>query len=187
MPNVIYLLSWIIGLCVLWLIWSLGFKSLSLDYFRERLFELRFKLFRLGMSGDLPFDSDAYRSLETLMCGLLRYAHRVTLLTYIFSLVEQERAKQEKDYVDFGRQIALRISRLDTGTQKKLAEIVSGVRTSIILYMAFSSLLMMAIIVGVKVAKLLGLWKPSKATLTAVIEQEAYKVESRRSVSMAAA
>jgi hypothetical protein len=186
MQNTIYLLSWVVGLCALWLLWSLGFKPLSLDYFRERLFELRFELFRLGMSGEIPFDNDAYRSIEILICGLLRYGHRLTLLTYIFSLVEQEKAKQDKGYVDVGKQIALRISRLEKDTQLKIAKIIRGVRTSIILYMAFSSLLMLAIIIVVKIAKLLGLWKPSKATLTGVIEQEAYRVESRRSLGLAA-
>jgi hypothetical protein len=188
MQNTVYFLSWVTALCSLWFIWSLGVKSLVVDYLRERLFELRFELFRLGMSGEVPFQSDAYRSLEILMCGLLRYAHRVSLLTYILSRVEQERAKKAKDYIDVGQQMTLKVSRLTPEAQKKIATILVETRKAIIFYMAFSSLLMLLIMVILQLAKLVGIWrKPSKAKLTGVIEQEAYRSEFRRPSRLVAA
>jgi len=101
MQSPVYLLSWVTGACALWLFWSLGIKRLFLDGFRERLFELRFELFRLGMSNELPYESDTYRTLEMLICGMLRFGHRITFLTYVMCVVEQQRAKKEKDFVDF--------------------------------------------------------------------------------------
>ena len=69
MQSPVLLLSWVIALCVLWFLWSFGIKRLLLDGFRERVFELRFDLFRLGMSGEVPFGGDTYRTLEIVING----------------------------------------------------------------------------------------------------------------------
>jgi hypothetical protein len=170
-------------------LWSLGIKRLFLDAFRERLFELRFELFRLGMSGELPFDSETYRIFEMLICGMLRFGHRITFLTYILCLREQERAKKDKDFVDLSQQIALKISRLDPKTRSKLVEIMEGLRIATILYMAFTSLLFLLVLVRYEVAKVLGLLRPDHETerITFVIESEAYRSESMRGLRVAVA
>jgi hypothetical protein len=186
MQSPIYLLSWVGGACSLWFLWSLGIKRLVLDRFRERLFELRFELFCLGMSGELPFDSETYRTLETLICGLLRFAHRITLLTYLFSRIERERAKKDKNYVDLAQQIALMISREHPKTQAKLGKILEGLSSAITVYWAFTSLLFILVFAVFEVAKALGLWRPEQETeqITFVVEHEAYRAESLR-VAMA--
>jgi hypothetical protein len=179
MQDPIFLMSWVAGVCALWFIWNLGIRNLFLASLRERLFELRFDLFRLGMDGDLPFNSDTYRAIETLLCGVLRFAHRITVLTYFSSRIEQERAKSDKDYVDVSAQIALKISRLDPATQEKLTTLLTNARSAIVLYMAVNSLLFMAVIACFLVAKWLGLWSPDGARkeLSAPIEREAYRME----------
>jgi hypothetical protein len=189
MQSPIYLLSWVAGACSFWFLWSLGIKKLFLDAFRERLFELRFELFRLGISGELPFDNETYRTLETLICGLLRYGHRITFLTYVFSVIEQERAKKDKSYVDVSQQIALKISRLDSKTQSKLGRILKGLSMAINLYMAFTSLFFLSIFSVYKVAKFFGIWQPVQETkqISFVVEREAYRAESLRPVRLAAA
>jgi hypothetical protein len=187
MENSIYLLSWVAGLCALWFLWSLGIKPLVLDFFRERLFELRFQLFRLGMNGELDFGNDTYRTLETLLCGLIRFSHRITFLTFIFSLVEQEKAKKEKGYADLGQQIALKISRLDPDTQTKLKALLTGVRSAIILYLVFSSVLFMTIIFLYYVRRLVGLGPKTDDTdeISSVVEREAYRAEYLRGLRVA--
>lgn len=182
MQSPIYFLSWTAAACLLWLFWSFGIKRLFLDIFRERLFEIRFEMFRLGISGELPFDSETYRTLETLICGLLRFAHRITFLTFLFSRIEQERAQKEKDYVDIGLQISLMISRQDSKTQARLLKILQDLKTAIYVYMAFSSLFLLSLIIVYKVARVLGLWQPGKAEkeISGVVEREAYRAESMR-------
>jgi hypothetical protein len=189
MQSPLYLLSWIVAACSLWLLWSLGIKRLFLDSFRERLFELRFELFRLGVSGELPFDSDTYRTLETLICGLLRFGHRISLLTFILCRKEQERAKKDKDFVDLSQQIALKISRLDPATQAKLLRILEGVRGATIVYMSFTSLLFLSVFTAYLTAKFLGVWHAMEKAkeISFVIEREAYLSESMRPLRVAAA
>jgi hypothetical protein len=181
MQSPIFLVSWAAGLCALWFLWSLGIKRLLLDGFRERLFELRFELFRLGCDGSLPFDSDTYRSLETLINGLLRFAHRVFFMSYVLSRIEQEQAKKDKDYVDVSKQLALKISRLDPTARSKVIGILNSIRSAIVLYMTFSSLFLFALIMVLLFLKRLGLWRPdnAKAELSGVIEREAYRFGDR--------
>ena len=189
MQTPVYLLSSVVGLSTLWFVWSLGIKKLWLDRLRERLFEQRFELFRLGMSGELPFESDTYRSLEILFCGLLRFGHRITFLTYIFSTIEQKSAKQDKDYVDSSMQIALKISRLQPETQQKLTKILNDVRSELLRYMAITSLLFLGMAVVFTIAKIVGLWHPetAKEEVGRVIEREAYRAESMRPLRVALA
>jgi len=189
MQSPLYLLSWVAGLCACWFVWNFGIKRTFLDLFRERLFALRFELFRLGMSDELPFDSDTYRTIETLLSGLLRFGHRITLSTYIFSSIEQERAKKSKDYTDVSLQIALKISRLEPKTRTKLMEILSGVRLAVVLYMGFTSLFCLTYLAALTVGRLLGLKRSNEAQerVAFVIEREAYRVESRRSLGAATA
>ncbi len=187
MHSPLYLLIWVTGVCSLWLLWNLGFRSLFLDLFRERIFGLRYSLFRLGMDGELQFDSDIYRTLETLMCGLLRFGHRLTPLTYVFSWREQERAKREKDHVDISQQIALKISRLEPEVQIKVQKLLVELRRDILLYMAFSSLWFLLIMAVMMSAKAVGLWRPEKGKVSDVIAHEAYRAESKRSLTFSPA
>ena len=189
MLNPVYLLSWVGALCAAWFLWTLGIRRLLLDGMRERLFDLRFRLFRLGTTGELPFDSEAYRVLELLICGLLRFGHRITFLTFLFSQIEGERAKKEKNYEDVSKQIALKIARLKPETQEKLGQILKDLHSALIVYMAFSSLFFLSIFIVMNVCKWLGLWHPENARerVTRVIEREAYLAESRRGVCLAAA
>ena len=72
------LLSAVGALCAAYFLWTLGIRKFILDMIGERIFELRFELFRLCMNGELEFDDDAYRALETLLSGLLRFGHRIS-------------------------------------------------------------------------------------------------------------
>lgn len=189
MQSPVYLLSWVGAVCVAWFLWTLGVRPLMLDAMRERLFELRFRLFRLGTAGELSFDSEAYRALELLFCGLLRFGHRITFLTFLLSQIESERAKKEKDYVDVSNQIALKISRLTPEAQAKLGQVIEDMHKALIVYMALSSLFFLSIFLVMKVSKWLGLWHPenAKERVTRVIEREAYLAESRRGIRLATA
>lgn len=189
MLNPIYLVSVVASVCGAYLVWSLGIRKLYLDLMRERLFELRFELFRLGMSGELSFDSDAYRALETLFNGLLRYGHRISFLSWVISSRAIARAQQEKDYVSVSAQISLKVSRLNQETQAKITQIIERVHTAVIAYMAFSSLFLLLIYIVAKVLEAFSLvdFDENKKNAREVIEREAYVLETRRGLRLATA
>jgi len=189
MNSPFYLLIWITAVCVAGLIWSLGIKRLFLDIFRERLFELRFRLYSMGMDGELAYNDPAYRTFEMLLCGLVRFAHRITFLTYVVSLRQQRQAMKDKDHVDLNKQIALTVSRLAPGEQKKLNDIAQEARTALVLYMVFTSIPLFTIVMAFVCARRLGLISQgsTKEHFTSPIEQEAYGFESRRHLKLAVA
>ncbi len=189
MQSPIYFLSVVGSLCAAYFVWTLGIRKFFLDIMRERIFELRFDLFRLGMTGELPFDSDAYRTIETLLNGLLRFGHRISLLTFFFSARAISRAQKEKDYVDVSAQISLKVSRLEPSTQKKILEILKGVHTAVSVYMAFSSLLFISLYFTLKTLEFFGFvhLQGTRDNVREVIEREVYIAESRRGMSLAVA
>jgi hypothetical protein len=189
MNSPLYLFTWVTAACVAGAIWSFGIKLLMLDWLRERLFELRFKLFEMGMEDQIKFDDPAYRSFELLFCGLLRFAHRITFLSYLFSARQRSRASKEKDYVDVAQQIALRVSRLNPTTQEKFNDIAQKAREALIYYMIFSSIPLFVFIMSLVLAKRVGLIKldGAKEKIIVPIEQEAYRCEERSRLRVALA
>lgn len=179
MQYEVYLLSIVLSVGGMWFVWDLGLKKLFLDGFRERLFELRFQLFTMAESGELSFDDDAYRAIETLLCGLLRFGHRITFLSYMLSVMEQEKTKKSEEYVDYHKQIQLKITRTSPAVQEKLQTILSETHKMVTIYIALSSLLFMAAAVIFVVLRALNLIrKIGKSEISSVVESEAYRAES---------
>jgi hypothetical protein len=189
MQSPIYLLSAVGSLCAAYFLWTLGIRKFFLDMMRERIFELRFDLFRLGMNGELPFDDEAYRALETLLSGLLRFGHRISFLTFLLSAREISRAQKEKDYVNVAAQISLKVSRLQPEAQKKILEILKGAHSAVIGYMVLSSLLLVSLFFVMKTLELFGLvhLEGTKDNVREAIEREVYIAESRRGMRLATA
>ncbi|MGH9605811.1 MAG: hypothetical protein ACRD3N_08935 [Terracidiphilus sp.] len=188
MQTPFYFLSTVAAICAAYFLWTIGIRKLRLDVLRENLFELRFQLFHLGMSGELPFDDDAYRAVEILLNGLLRFGHRISFLTYLLSQIETARAKKDKDYVDVSAQIALKIARVDPETQKKIRTILEKAHSAVIGYMALSSLFVLSLYVATKALGIFGVrLDGAKVNARDAIEREAYLAECRRGLRLAAA
>lgn len=58
-----------------------------LDAYRQTLFELRDKLFDLGLKPEITFDHPAYRHLNLQINSLLRYAHKTKLSLFMTHLL----------------------------------------------------------------------------------------------------
>jgi hypothetical protein len=75
-----------LSLIGLWTLAFVLFPDHRADAFRQRLFDLRAKLFDYAASGAVPFDHPAYGLLRLRMNGLIRFAHRFTSLQFLFVL-----------------------------------------------------------------------------------------------------
>jgi len=175
--NVIYFTALLATLSGIWLVWDLGFRKLVLGLFREKLFKLRFDLFRMAANGEIAFDDEAYRSIETLICGLLRFAHQVTLFGFLLSLQEQRQAKKANEYVDYHGQIQLKISRNPAEAQAKLHAILTEIQNAVFTYMTFSSLIVLGPLI---LSKALNLGFKSRQRVSRVMESEIYRAESQQ-------
>jgi hypothetical protein len=182
MNSPIDLLVWITATCAIGLIWSLGIKRLALDIFRERLFEIRFQLYTMAMDGELSQEEAAYRNFELLLCGMVRFAHRITFSTFVFSHRQQQQAMKEKDYVDVGKLLTSSMLRLAPDTKRKLNEISESIRTALLLYMVLSSIPLFTVMMAYGIASRLRLTASTntKEQFSTPIEQEAYRFGTKR-------
>lgn len=63
----------------LWYFFFWMHKNHSVEIFRQKMFDLRDRLFDDAMDGKIGFNHPAYRLLRNTMNGFLRHGHRVTL------------------------------------------------------------------------------------------------------------
>jgi hypothetical protein len=132
------------------------------------------------MSGQLDFNSDAYRSIETLLCGLLRFAHRVTLLGFVSSVRERAKAKNKDEFVDYHKQIELKVSRTAPGVQEKLNKILNDTSTAVVVYMSLSSVFFLAFAIVFFICRGLGIVRDgAESQISSIMESEVYREESR--------
>jgi hypothetical protein len=70
----------VFALASLWLLIFVLRRRYCEDKFRDELFTLRDELFDYAASGNIEFDHHAYTLLRTRMNGIIRYAHRASLM-----------------------------------------------------------------------------------------------------------
>lgn len=63
------------------------FRRQEVDRFRQKMFELRDKLFLEAANGLVGFDHPAYGYLRTTMNGFIRFAHRVSIWHAVIGFV----------------------------------------------------------------------------------------------------
>lgn len=68
----------------LWFLYFKLYRDYRTDLFRQRLFRLRDDLFEEARRGALSFDDPSYRMLRGLLNGYIRFAHRVSFLSFVF-------------------------------------------------------------------------------------------------------
>lgn len=177
--NIIYFTSTVWSIGGLWALWNLGIRRLLLDNFRDALFEERDRLYRLSQDGRIDCDSDAYRSVELLLNGLIRYAHRFTIAYLFLSHMAAEKArKNNSSETSFSNELQSHIAKVkDESVREELAGIVSRIGLLLPKYVAKSSLLCMfaaaIYVVAARFKPVLAVRRRDKAMNR--FEQEAYQ------------
>jgi hypothetical protein len=164
----------------IWCVWTFGLKKAILDIFREQLFKLRFDLFKLGESGQVPFDSDTYRSIEILFNGLIRFAHRLTAASLFVALFQSAKDRKDKNHVEFAKKMELKISRMPKSSQEALCEIVKKVNNAVWIYIVFTSFPLLLLCTFLALTKRFRDKRVStREELYSAVEEEAYVQELR--------
>ena len=88
--SVTTLIDALIGMILLGLIWTFGWRRWAIDAYRQDLFALRDRLFDLADSAEDPhftFSSPAYGRLRFQFNGAIRLAHRVSMVQLFLFVV----------------------------------------------------------------------------------------------------
>ena len=138
--HAVVALTTTVGVAFLFVIYFL-WRRLRLDIFRDHLFRLREGWFDLALDPDstLQFDSHLYRSVEQSLCGMLRFAHRVSF-SFVILIKIGERIQNIKTDVEPIEQIAKNVKQIpDEYTRTTAVEIWTGIPTEILRHMMFTS------------------------------------------------
>lgn len=95
--EIFYSAAVIASIAGLYLLWVFGFQPLFVDEFRDSLFAIRDQLYEAAQAGRLAPEHSAYRSLERLLNGLIRFAHMFNLSFLLVNDLEWSRRGIQDD------------------------------------------------------------------------------------------
>jgi hypothetical protein len=147
MINQIYLL---ISILLLWIFWHFIWRLYALDKLRTELFILRRKLFYLAMDNEgISFEDELYDLFENLICGTIRFAHRINIWEGIlFWYFLKRKAKNVKIKSLFEKRFVNLIKRVDDeDSRKKIYDLKSDYEHQIFLHLFRSHITVFIIVI----------------------------------------
>jgi hypothetical protein len=88
-----------IALLCLAITWLVFYADYHCDSFRQKMFALRDEVFDYAKAGNIAFDHPAYVELRSLMNGMIRFAHRLTLgQLAVIGLNAKKRPREADDF-----------------------------------------------------------------------------------------
>ena len=107
--DALHVLRFCLVLFVVWLVWYQFWIPYRVDYFRQRLFDLRDRLFAYAKAGNLEFTDPAYVNLRRAINALIRYGHRVTIWRIVmgmWALKKWGRSPMANDAAEWEKHVA---------------------------------------------------------------------------------
>lgn len=86
MDDVFTILINFLLLVGIWWLYFIGYRSYRLDKTRQMLFAIRDQLFEDWAARQLPFNSKAYVIMRTTLNGMIRFAHRASIIRVIVAV-----------------------------------------------------------------------------------------------------
>jgi hypothetical protein len=179
--QLLYFFAAVLSLCGIYILWEFAWKPSLLDTYRSRLFEIRDYLFNLGASGKISFDDPAYRSIELLINGLIRYAHRLTFVSYIMTWRKKEYVDPAHGSIRFSERLGAQLEKASPEVRDEINKLHQMVSSAVFAYLVATSSVCK---VGVVVAFLSSPFYPGNARrkkekAVRLIENQAYNAGKR--------
>lgn len=147
-PEKAYVVLSIVGLLLLWALWSFGLRPALIDMFRQRVFEIRDEMFDYAAEGNIDFNHPAYGTIRTLMNGYIRFAHRIDISLFIVLIVyfifkKDALRKQQKE---FQERIESQLSSLPEKQRGKMNAYLQRTQVEMEKYVLYGSPLFTAVV-----------------------------------------
>jgi hypothetical protein len=81
------ILQFLLSFLCLWFFLFVLYKRLALDFFRQKLFQLRDDLFDDAANGLINFNHPSYVVLRNTMNGFLRFGHKISFFQLLITIV----------------------------------------------------------------------------------------------------
>lgn len=126
----------------LWWLVFVELRSYRLDLTRQKLFNIRDELFALAAKGEMAFDSKAYGLMRTTLNGMIRFAHKISLIRLIATIYADEIILKGKGSAAFDKAMSRAISELPFGARKKILAARKEMHRAVLRHIVFSSVIL---------------------------------------------
>lgn len=136
-----------VNLIAILLFWNLFWRRSQVCRFRDRMFEIRGKLFDVAINNpEFSFKSELYLRFEAMLNGTARYAYRIGFVDYLyFSLFLKKHYEEAEIPSKFDEDFKSNLGRInDEKTKNILIEIKKEYETAVVKLLTFSSLVLSA-------------------------------------------
>ncbi len=151
------------------LIWKLILKPSILDYFRDKLFDLREETRAYYIVNDIPLSDSSYKNLRELLNNYLRFTENMSLVGIIFLAKKIHKNREIYEYItkEVDSKFKFQDEQLDI-IAKKVREKSSSI---VLNYMVFSSPILISLFISIiPVSIFLMLAKKTLNELTCKVE-----------------
>lgn len=168
-------------LTFLWLIIFVLRRRYCEDKFRDELFTLRDELFDYAAGGNIEFDHHAYTLLRTRMNGMIRYAHRASLMQIFVRsfLISKTANAAVEEYRERWQSAVSQVERADirlklNDYQRRMGVLLARhlVRSSIILFAPAHLVVLIGMLISVATIEIWG-WISKRVPAIEYLEVEA--------------
>lgn len=132
-------LSTLVSLAGLFWLAYFGFRAYRVDKFRHQLFTLRAELFDLGSKGEIAFDQAAYSQLRGTLNGFLRFADRLSIVSYFLITRDLHRMLESGQAVLVKSEWESNVETLEPGVAVQLRDIRARMHVAVFEQIIFSS------------------------------------------------
>lgn len=142
----------------LWIFYFWFYQRYTVDNTRQELFAIRDEMFDFAAAGNISFDHPAYIMLRRTMNGMIRFSHKLNLITLIAILVVERKNNGGRE---FQKQLASTLSDIEPSIKEKMYCYHYSMNTITIKHFIKNSLILILalIFIGIVIAFLKGMGK----------------------------
>lgn len=129
----------IVLLMMLWYLVFFAFRELRLDITRQRLFKIRDDIFKYAEEGNLSFDSKAYCMIRTILNGMIRFAHKASVIRMGTTIFVDQYLSDGKEAAKYEEELKDAFHDLPLDVKKELTKARIDMHITIVKHMTFSS------------------------------------------------
>lgn len=133
-------------IALIWWLFAFAYKNYMVDCTRQRLFKIRDELFDCAANYEISFNDEAYITTRTMLNGVIRFTHDISLIRFFIMNVVV--GKANKEYSEkFVEKLNLSINKLNSKQQQDIiksaiikmhfAVVLHLLNTSLVLFPVF--------------------------------------------------
>lgn len=124
----------------IWWLYFIEYRRYRLDATRQKLFQIRDRLFAEAADGVLPIDSKAHLILRKMFNGTIRYAHRLGFIQIVSILIAEQQVRGGAEARRFSQELDEAIRELSPKGRDAVKRARRQLHVTVIEHIVFNSI-----------------------------------------------